>query len=156
MVDLGEFDFTDVPVRQGRDPIPAGEYRVAVTATEQTPTKNGDGMYVNATFEILEGEHKGRRLWHKFHFWNKSDRAVKISKELMASLMHAAVGHANVKRTEELYGVPVVAVVKTTRKEETQDPINEIKSFKAVRGAAPPKAAPKAEQQQEEDSPPWG
>lgn len=156
MVDLGEFDFTDVPVRKGRDPIPAGEYRVAVIATERRPTKKGDGMYIEATVEILDGQFKGRRIWQKFHLWNNSERAVQISKELMASLMQAAVGHAKVKRTEDLYGVPVIAVVKTLMNDSTKDPINEIKSFKAVRGAAPPKAAPKAEQQQEEDSPPWG
>ena len=45
------------------EPIPEGTYTVKLTKSEERSTKKGDGAYVNATFEVVEGDHSGRLIF---------------------------------------------------------------------------------------------
>jgi hypothetical protein len=61
---MGNLDFNANTVEPATDfePIPAGKYVAAVVASEMKPTKAGTGNYLELTFEVLEGEFKGRMI----------------------------------------------------------------------------------------------
>ena len=65
MADLNGFDATNVEPNAGFDPIPAGKYVAAITASAMKPTKNGKGEYLELEMEVLEGPFKGRKLWDR-------------------------------------------------------------------------------------------
>lgn len=155
MIDLSEFEFDKVPVQEGRFVLPAGEYVAAVMESEQRQTKSGDGSYVRLTFEVLEGEHKGRRIWENFNLWNNSESAVQMAKERMARLMRAA-GREKLTSAEQLCGVPVVIVVKVGSHYQTNEATSEIKGYKSAAKAPPvaPKAE-KADKQEDGKGVPW-
>ena len=44
-------------------PIPPGEYRCRVVAGELAESRSGTPSY-KLTFQVAEGEHAGRRVWH--------------------------------------------------------------------------------------------
>jgi hypothetical protein len=129
MVRIDEFDF-EVQGEDSYAPIPAGEFCAAVVESDQRQTKSGDGMYLRLTFEITEGQYKGRRLWENYNLWNKSDVAVKIAKESLAKLIRAC-GKKSVVETTELHGVPVTIVTKLQSNNMTGDPETKIKGYKS-------------------------
>ena len=129
MVRIDEFDF-EVEGDDSYALIPAGEFRAAVVDSDQRQTKSGDGMYLRLTFEITDGQYKGRRLWENYNLWNKSDVAVKIAKESLAKLIRAC-GKKSVVETTELHGVPVTIVTKLQSNNMTGDPETKIKGYKS-------------------------
>ncbi len=152
MIDLSEFEFDKVPVQEGRFVLPAGEYVAALVASEQKQTANGFGLLL--TFQVLEGEHKGRTQTDLVNLWNNNENTVRIAKERMARLMRAA-GHEKLTSADQLSGVPVVIVVKVGAHWKTNEATSEIKGYKSV-GKAPQVGNPsKPDEPQEEDGVPW-
>ena len=65
-----------------RDAIPSGTYEAVVTDSETRATKNGNGMGINLTFEILsEGPAKGRKVFAWINYENASAKAQQIGRE---------------------------------------------------------------------------
>lgn len=76
------------------DPIPEGTYTVKLTKSEERTTKKGDGAYINATFEVVEGDHSGRLIFQKFLIDHPSAKAVEIGKNQLSKFL-SAVGVRN-------------------------------------------------------------
>ena len=70
MADLRGFDASTVEPATDFDPIPAGKYLGVISDSEFKPTKSGNGNFLELTFEVLEGEYKGRRLWSRLNLDN--------------------------------------------------------------------------------------
>ena len=68
------------------EPIPAGKYLAMITESEMKPTKSGSGSYLQLTFQILEGEYKGRFLWARLNLNNPNAHG-------RADRRRRAVGH---------------------------------------------------------------
>jgi len=62
MANLTGFDANEVEPTTDFDPIPAGKYEAVITESEVKPNKANTGSYLQFTFQILEGEYKGRFL----------------------------------------------------------------------------------------------
>lgn len=154
MIDLSEFEFDKMPVQEGRFLLPAGEYVAALVASEQKQTQNGFGLLL--TFQVLEGEHKGRTQTDLVNLWNNKEETVRRAKESMARLMRAA-GQEKLASAEQLFGIPVVIVVKVEPHWKTKEATSNIKGYKSLSKApqGAPKAAPRADQE-EGDRAPWG
>ena len=73
-------------------PIPNGEYLVVADRFEEKESKAGN-TYINASFKVAEGEHKGRLLWDTFMV-SGSTKAVEIGKKKADELCKAS-GRAN-------------------------------------------------------------
>jgi len=71
-------------------PLVEGQYSATLQRIKEVPTKKGDGMYLDATFEVAEGENKGRLLFHKFLIDHPSEKAVEIGKEQLDRFLQAA------------------------------------------------------------------
>lgn len=113
------------------DPIPKGTYKVYGIESGLKSTVAGDGEYVAVTFEISEGQHKGRRIWCRFNIKNKNPIAVEIGTKQLNSLC-LALGIDHLQDTDQLIHKPVMAKVKVTPARGGYDESNDITAFKPV------------------------
>ena len=118
-----------------RDAIPSGTYEAVATDSETRATKNGNGMGINLTFEILsDGPAKGRKVFAWINYENQNAKAQQIGREELASRCKA-VGVINLTDTAQLHNLPLMITVGLDRNDPTR---NVIRAYKA-------KAAPAAQ-----------
>jgi hypothetical protein len=129
MASLSGFDASNVTPMASFAPLPNGRYVAAVTNSEFKPTKNGTGEYLELTFEVLEGEHKGRKLWARLNLKNASAEAVRIAEQELSAICHAT-GVMRPNDSLELHDIPLLLDVKVTKRNDTGDLTNEIKGYK--------------------------
>lgn len=147
MATLGGFDANTVePNTFGA--IPAGKYLAAITHSEMKDTKGGTGRYLELTFEVLEGEHKGRKVWARLNLENPNQLAVQIARGELSAICRA-VGIMTPGDSVELHNLPLTITVTAKTRPDTGGLTNEIKGY-AKREAAlgKPAQAPSA-------TPPW-
>jgi hypothetical protein len=82
-------------LNEGFTVFPPGEYILYMEASERKATNAGDGEYLSCTFTVAEGEFEGRKVFHMFNLWNKSQQATDIAKSQWKALCEAAVGQPN-------------------------------------------------------------
>ena len=115
MANLGNFDASKVDPASSFDPIPAGKYLAAIVASELRPTKSGSGHYLELTFEIAEGQHKGRRLWARLNLDNPNPQAVQIARGELSAICRA-VGVLQPRDSAELHNLPLSIKVACRRR----------------------------------------
>ncbi|MCO6438165.1 MAG: DUF669 domain-containing protein [Phycisphaerae bacterium] len=149
MANLNGFDASTVEPAAGFDPIPVGKYLAMITESSMKPTKSGVGNYLEITFQVIDGEHKGRLLWARLNLDNPSATAVKIARAELSAICRA-VGVMAPKDSVELHNVPLVITVAHKKRADTGEITNVIKGYtrKDAPGARP--AAPAAN-----GKPPW-
>jgi hypothetical protein len=139
MADLQGFNANNVEPIGDFDPIPAGKYLAVITASEMKATKNGNGSYLELTFQVIEGPYKNRLLWSRLNLDNPSAQAVQIARAELSAICRA-VGVTQPKDSIELHNLPLVVTVKCKNREDTGDVVNEIKNYakKEPVAAVPP------------------
>ena len=127
------FDATGVPPDPGRgDPLPVGWYNAAMTTSETKPTASGtDSSYLECVFSVLDGQHQGRKLYHRLNLRNANAQAQEIAYKQLSAIMHA-VGHLQCGDSTELHGRPLKVRVKVKPAEGTYEASNEITAFKNI------------------------
>ncbi len=148
MANLQGFDANTVEPTTDFDPVPAGKYLSVITDTEIKPTKSGNGSYLQLTFEILDGPHKGRHLWARLNLDNPNATAVKIARAELSAICRA-VGVMAPNDSVELHNLPLVITVRCKKRPDTGDIQNEI------RGYSKKEAATGQPQQSQSSNPPW-
>jgi hypothetical protein len=127
MANLNGFNANNVEPTSDFEPIPAGKYLAVITASEMKPTKAGNGSFLELTFEIVEGECKGRKLWARLNLDNPNPLAVKIARSELSAICRA-VDVMEPKDSTALHNLPLVITVK--QKADAEGEIrNEIKSY---------------------------
>jgi len=134
MANLNSFDATTVEPNAGFDPIPAGKYVCVVTNSEMKPTRAGDGEYLQLELEVIEGEHKGRRLWDRLVLKHPNPTTVQIAKGTLSALCRA-VNVLQPKDSVELHNLPVKVSVGVKRRDDNGELANTIKGYSG-RGSA--------------------
>jgi hypothetical protein len=142
------FDAHQVEPASGKDPIPAGKYVAAVTASEMKPTKNGAGHYLELEYQILDGEHKGRKLWSRHNLQHPNGQTVQIARGELSAICRA-VGIMTPKDSAELHNLPMTVTVKCRKRDDTGELTNEVAAW------ARKDAAAGAPQQAASTTPPW-
>ena len=89
-------DLTHTEASKPREALPPGWYVAAIDASEVKPTKKAteaqaypsddtakfrNDCLLQLTFKILEGEHKGRLVWHRLNIRNANEIAQRIAEE---------------------------------------------------------------------------
>lgn len=146
MANLEGFDATEVAPTTDFSPIPAGEYLAMMIDSEMKPTKNGGGEYLNCALEIIDGEHRGRRLWDRLNLHNQNETAVKIAQATLSAICHA-VNVMRPRDSVELHGKPML--IKVALEERDDKPgqwKNEVKGYLPPNGKAPATSQPPAHQ----------
>jgi hypothetical protein len=139
MANLTGFDAREVDPAVGFDPIPASKYLAIISESEFKATKNGVGQYLQLTFQVLEGEHKGRLLWSRLNLDNPNSTTVKIARAELSAICRA-VGVMAPKDSVELHNLPLVIKVGHKKRDDTGELTNVIKGYEK-RAAAQPVAA---------------
>jgi hypothetical protein len=142
------FNATQVQPQASFDPIPAGKYICQITESEIKSTKAGTGQQLVLTWEVLEGDFKGRKIWDRLNISNPNKQAEQISQAALSAICHAA-GVLQLQDSSQLHNKPMRIRV-NVKKSEGYEPSNEVKGYEAVAGsatpafAASPSAAPAA------------
>lgn len=135
-------------------PIAPGDYVVQIESSDIKDAKTPGNRFVQLEIVILEGAEAGRKLTDRLNLWNSNQQAVDIAQRSMNALC-VAVGKLAVGDTNELHGIPMIAVVKVDPakpyfkdgQEYPGSPSNSIRTYKpksAGVSPAPAAAAPKA------------
>lgn len=141
------FDATEVEPAKGFEPLPTGNYKAVIENTEEKKTNAGTGHYIAFTFVIIEGDHKGRKVWSNLNIDNPNPDAVRIAFEQLSAICHA-VGILKPKDSTQLHDLPLMIYVKTDKEGKS-----EIKGYKSANVATAPKAAAPAPGAK--SPPPW-
>lgn len=131
-VDLGNFDAMTVEPSEDMSPIPAGEYKAIIIDSIEKETKKKTGSYINLTFQVIDGEYKGRCIFHMLNLNNPNDIAVRIAEQNLSAICRA-VGVTRPRNTEALQGIPHLVKVAVKPGDGNYGPKNEIKSWKNLR-----------------------
>ena len=114
MAHLGErFNVSEMDL--GDDLLPAGEYSAQAIEGEKKDTQSGGTMLI-FTFEILEGEFQGRRIWDRLNYVNSNPEAQRIARKALGKFAVAA-GLAGFEDTDDFLWKPVRISV-TVRKDK--------------------------------------
>lgn len=148
MASLNGFDASQVPEQMEFTALPEGQYVVIATASEMKPTKNGQGQFLQFTFEVLDGPRKGGKVWARLNLVNQNQTAVDIAQRELGAICRA-VGIIKPNDSAELHNRPLVITVAVEIDERKREG-NVIKKYEPVNAggvapvgnAAPAGAAP--------------
>jgi len=135
------------------EPLPAGKHLCIITNSEMKPTKNGAGEYLQLELEVVEGPHKGRKLWDRLTLKHPNELTVRIARGTLAQIRQAT-GVMSPRDSVELHNLPLVASVGLKRREDTGEMTNVVKGY-AKRGASGASNAPQAASATNGSVPPW-
>ncbi|MCD4825508.1 MAG: DUF669 domain-containing protein [Phycisphaerae bacterium] len=130
MADLGNFNANEVEPTTAFEPLPAGKYIAAITASEMKPTKKGDGSYLELEFTVLEGDCQGRKAWDRLCINHPKDLTQKIAKGNLSAICRA-VGVLQPGDSVELHNLPLEINVKCKKRKDNGEITNEIKGYAA-------------------------
>ena len=146
------FDATAVEPQQSSGPIPAGAYLAQVIESDLKHLKSGNGMGLALTFQIIDGEHKNRRLWANLNVQHSNPNAEHIGQQQLSSLCRA-LNVLQLKDTTQLHNKPLKVRVKI-RIDAIYGDKNEVTAYEPAAAAsfqqqaaqqqAPARAAPAA------------
>lgn len=101
-------------------PMPAGWYRMWIVATEIKPTKKNDGKRLELEFDVIDGQHKGRKAWEGLNVENPSEQAQEIAlKDLTAICM--ATGVLKFTTPAQLHRKPMMVKLGIEKKDGYKD-----------------------------------
>jgi len=136
MATLNNFDANQVDPSVALDPLPAGKYTAVISDTEYKPTKAGGGKYLQLTFQVIDGEFKGRLVWARLNLENKSEMTVKIARGELSAICRA-VGVMQPKDSVELHNVPLEISVGLKKRDDNGEFTNAIKGYAKKGGNTP-------------------
>jgi hypothetical protein len=127
--------------------LPAGMYQAIITASGGDPndertgedglvsSRSGKGRYLPMTFEIIDGEYKGRQIFKNFNLENSNEQAVKIAQSEIKELLQAIGWDFTTKPcgpddTSEIHMIPLTLQIIVRVNKQSDEEQNEIKHFK--------------------------
>jgi len=135
------FDANTVAPSSPKGAIPAGDYSVMIIESEMKDTKASGGQMLVLVNQVIDGPHKGAKLWTRLNLVNKSQQAVEIAQAELSSVCRA-VGVMTVTDSSALHNIPYLA--KVTAKLDNGDLRNDIVGWSKSYGSAPVQAEPQA------------
>lgn len=139
------FDATGVQPNARPDPLPAGEYRMAITGSEVKPTSTGSGKMLKIELVVLDEPFKGRKVFDNLNIQNANPEAQRIAHGQLSAICHAT-GVLQLMNSFQLHNIPMLVRI-AIKQSPGYDPQNVVKGYKgilAAPGSAPasPAAAP--------------
>jgi hypothetical protein len=101
-----EFNAGDVAPSSGSGAIPKGDYTVVVEQSEVKENSKGTGYYLALTYQVVDGEHKGWKLWQYINHINASEKAQQIGRAELSALCRAC-GVMNLQDSSQLHDIPI-------------------------------------------------
>ena len=85
--------------------LPTGDYAVVITDSEFKNSRQGS-QYLALTFQVIEGQGKGRNLWHNLNLSHPSQKAQDIAQRELSAICRA-VGKMAIQDSAELHNIPL-------------------------------------------------
>ena len=130
MANLNGYNANDYEPTAAYEPLPAGKYLAAVTASEMKATKKGDSSYLQLEFTVLEGECKGRKIWNRLCINHPNAIAQKIARGNLSAICRS-IGVMQPNDSAALHNLPLVINVRCKRREDNDELANEVKGYAA-------------------------
>ena len=143
------FDASQVAPQQSSGPLPAGVYLAHIVESDVQPLKSGNGEGLKLTFEVIDGQHKGRKVYENLNIRHTSEDTQRIAQSQLSALCHA-VNVIKLMDTAALHFKPVRINVTVREAVGQYKASNNIKGYEAAGGgisapATAPTSAPVAE-----------
>lgn len=150
------FDASQVAPQASTGPLPAGTYLAHITESDVQPLKSGNGEGLKLTFEVIEGQFKGRRVWENLNILHNNEETQRIAQSQLSALCHA-VNVIKVMDTAALHFKPVRITVVVREAKDGYKASNNIKGYESAGSiaAAPAAPAPAAEEAAKPKAPAW-
>ena len=151
MVQIQNFDASQVDPSAPREVLPDGWYAMQIVASEIKSAKSGNGDYLNLEFEMLEVQHpklKGRKIWVCLNLWNRNvDTSDRAQRDLSA--ICRATGELVIQDTDLLHFKPLALKLIEEEAKGGYEAGNKVTGYDALEarfpgGAAPAQQAPVA------------
>lgn len=141
-----QFDARQVAPDAGTgDPLPTGWYNAMIDESELKPTGDGQGTRLSLRFAVLDGQHKGRKVYTGLNLVHSSQKTVEIARAQLSAICHAVGVLVIQQSTQELHGKPLkIRVTYRNATPEVRDPqsgivvtkayeaSNDIKAFRGI------------------------
>lgn len=131
MASLNGFDANKVEPQKALVPIPAGDYKAAVVNSEMKRNSKNNGSFLSLELAVLEGEHKGRKLYANLNLDNPNKQAVEIAKSELSAICRS-VGVMTPNDSAELHNKPMWLTVGCEKRKDTGDMQNRIRGYKSL------------------------
>jgi hypothetical protein len=134
------FDANSVAPQEAFTILPPGKYRAEITESDMKPTRDGEGQYLWLELTVLDGEHKGRKVFDRLNLVNRNAQAAEIAQRQLSAICHA-VGKMTVSDSEELHHRPLTITLRVRPGREvngqTYDASNEVRGYEPAQGSQP-------------------
>lgn len=137
MASLGNFNADDY--KDEYTPIPSGSYTAMIVNSSERETNKKDGKMIVLKVDVVDGPHKGRKIFENLNIVNPNETAVEIAKSTLANVCRA-VGVLHPKDTSELHNKPMRIWVSVVPEKDGYPPSNKIKKWESLTAAAPASA----------------
>ena len=137
------FDASTVAPQASSTPIPADVYFAHITESSIVPTKAGNGQVCKLTFEILDGQYKGRKVFENLNIQNVNPETQRIAQSQLSAICHAT-GVIKLNDTSALHYKPLRIKVVVKEAEGQYAARNQIKGYEDSLGSLPQQAQPTA------------
>jgi hypothetical protein len=134
------FDASQVAPQQATGPLPAGTYLAHITESDIRDLSSGNGKGLKLTFEIIDGQFKGRKVWENLNIQHTNEDTQRISQSQLSALCHA-VNVIKLLDTAALHFKPVRINVTVREAQGQYKASNNIKGYEAAGAVAVPAAA---------------
>jgi hypothetical protein len=130
------FDASQVAPQASSGPVPAGTYLAHITESDVQPLKSGNGTGLKLTYEIIDGQYKGRKIWDNLNIQHSNEDTQRIAQSQLSALCHA-VNVIKLQDTAALHLKPVNIKVVVREAQGQYQASNNIKGYESVSGARP-------------------
>lgn len=138
------FDASTVAPQASSGPVPAGTYLAQCVDSDVQPLKSGNGTGLKLTFEIIDGQYKGRRIWENLNIQHSNEDTQRIAQSQLSALCHA-VNVIKLQDTAALHHKPVTIKVVVREAKGEYQASNNIKGYESASGSVPAFLAPVAD-----------
>ena len=133
------FDASQVAPQASTGPLPAGTYLAHITESDVQPLKSGNGEGLKLTFEIMDGQFKGRKVWENLNIRHSNEDTQRIAQSQLSALCHA-VNVIKLMDTAALHFKPVRINVTVREAQGQYKASNNIKGYESAGGVSAPAA----------------
>lgn len=151
MASLSGFDATVVEPSVGFEVMPAGDYTSVITESGYQQNKAGTGEFLKVTFQIIDGQHKGRNIWTQLNLKHPSSQTIQFAQAELSAICRA-VGVLKPNDSQELHNLPLTLVVGVEKRKDTGELTNRIKGYRPKNGNG---NHPSPAAAQTSTTPPW-
>ena len=128
------FDASTVAPQASTGPVPAGTYLAQIIESDVAPLKSGKGNGLKLTFEIIDGQYKGRRIWENLNIQHENEETQRIAQSQLSALCHA-VNVIKLQDTAALHHKPVHVRVVVREAQGQYQASNNIKGYESAGGS---------------------